>query len=191
MEEMKIITRRQIVRRIATVGALAGILMIAPYQHRTHELYDTGSTGFVSTLNLGNGNYSTQWDILAGGNVVSQTNGLTLALARGVPGDLFQLLVINNDGSTWNFTVSINGGAQTLGPISIVHGNSFHFSFALLASLSQVDLTVGQTMPIINASGEDRGAESRLANVPDGAATLSLLGVLLFGIGALRRRFNV
>jgi VPDSG-CTERM motif len=87
--------------------------------------------------------------------------------------------------------VSINGGAQTLGPISIVHGNSFLFSFALLASLSQVDLTVGKTMPIINASGEDRGAECRLANVPDGGATLSLLGVSLFGVGALRRRFNV
>ena len=194
--------------RIAVVGALAALLMFGsavpasalPVSLTSSELEGFSDLGYdgiapVSALNLFGGTYATEWDDTTTGIAsasapsaatrVSQTNGKSFA-AKGTIGDLFELVVKNDNASIWDFTVSINGGTASSGPISILTGSSVLFRFLLAAPLTQVSVTVGGTLPL---SGGDRRAEYSLS-VPDGGSTAALLGLALFGFGMLRRRFS-
>ena len=193
---------RRVATRIANVGALVTLLTIgsagsagaATITLTTTELasfFNAGFTGFapVATNNLGLGNYSTQWNAGADGFDVTQTNRIDIG-PRGSAGDTFELWVRNNNGSNWNFSISLNAGqvgATSSATVSLAPQNTFVFSIPMLAALTRVDVTVGAKLPI---DGTDRGAEY-LLSVPDGGATLSLLGIAMLGLGTLRRRLNV
>lgn len=191
-------TMVRLLARVAAVGTLAGVLTlgsVVPASAATITLTSTELASFTATavanpvfLNGGLGNYSVNWNAETTG-AVTHTSGLTLSTAKGAAGHTFSLVVFNNNGSSWNFSTSINNGAQSSGSVSIVQGGFHVFNFTLGAALTQVSVTVGGHLPI---NGTDRGAEYRLASsVPEGGTTVAFMGLGLLVMGLAGRKFLV
>jgi hypothetical protein len=191
--------------RIATMSALTAALLIAPavevsaatIQLTSAELAAFAHISFTGDANLGlvnggGGTYYVNWPSTAD-DPSTETSGVTLGAPRGSAGDTFVLKVLNGDGNIWDFSVSINNGADSEGPVSIASDGGFHiFTFILGAGgLSQVSVTVGGDLPV---NGTDRGAEYTLSGVelvPEGGSTAAFLGLGLMILALASRRMLV
>src|SRR5687768_12990101 len=64
----------------------------------------------------GLGGYGVTWP-LSVDEYSSLTSGITLVTPVGSAGDVFGLEVFNDNSTSWDFTLSLNGGAYTSGPV--------------------------------------------------------------------------
>jgi hypothetical protein len=192
--------------RITAASALTAVLLMAPAAdvsaatiHLTSAELATSIAhiSFTGDANLGlinggGGAYYVNWPSTADGPS-TETSGITLGAPRGSAGDTFALKIMNGDGNPWDFSVSINNGADSNGPVSIAGDGAFHiFTFTLGAGgLSQVSITVGGDLPV---HGFDRGAEytlSAVAQVPEGGSTPAFLGLGLMILALANRKMLV
>ena len=201
---------------LGTVLAVAGFAQLASAVPSSAGLYlidtATGDTAFaadnvsgIATFNGTLGDYTV--NISATGTTIARGGApsLDLDVANATAGaGATTLQVYYSDGAfgptASSFTLATTGPASG-GPVttSAYMGSSLFATTTLLASSVDVyPFTVNGTGPLVGTSyyltmedlitGTEVSVDSHFSTVPDGGATMMLLGLALSGVGLLRKK---
>jgi len=124
---------------------------------------------------------------------IEAADALFTSLMIDVPSGSFTSLILNPDATmdgTVDFTVTTNTGVQVFNDIALSGSGNNFFTFTTIDGQRYLSIAFEADVPLADAAQfRIGGAQPDVADVPDAASTLSLLGLGVAGIAVARRRF--
>ena len=124
---------------------------------------------------------------------IEAVDGFFTSLIIDVPNGSFTSLIFNPDATmdgTVDFTATTNTGVQVFNDIALSGSGNNFFTFTTIDGQRYLSIAFEADVPLVDAAQfRIGGAQPDVADVPDAASTLSLLGLGVAGIAVARRRF--
>ena len=124
---------------------------------------------------------------------IEAVDGFFTSLIIDLPNGSFTSLIFNPDATmdgTIDFTATTNTGVQVFNDIALSGSGNNFFTFTTIDGQRYLSIAFEADVPLADAAQfRMGGAQPDVADVPDAASTLSLLGLGVAGIAVARRRF--
>ena len=124
---------------------------------------------------------------------IEAVDGFFTSLIIDVPNGSFTSLIFNPDATmdgTVDFTATTNTGVQVFNDIALSGSGNNFFTFTTIDGQRYLSIAFEADVPLVDAAQfRIGGAQPDVADVPDAASTLPLLGLGVAGIAVARRRF--
>ena len=124
---------------------------------------------------------------------IEAVDGFFTSLIIDLPNGSFTSLIFNPDATmdgTIDFTATTNTGVQVFNDIALSGSGNNFFTFTTIDGQRFLSIAFEADVPLADAAQfRMGGAQPDVADVPDAASTLSLLGLGVAGIAVARRRF--
>src|SRR5687767_6621044 len=124
---------------------------------------------------------------------IEAVDGFFTSLIIDLPNGSFTSLIFNPDATidgTIDFTATTNTGVQVFNDIALSGSGNNFFTFTTIDGQRYLSIAFEADVPLADAAQfRIGGAQPDVADVPDAASTLSLLGLGVVGIAVARRRF--
>ena len=127
---------------------------------------------------------------------IEAVDGAFTSLMIDVPGGTFSSLILNPDASvngTADFTAVTTSGTQVFSNVALTGSGSNFFTLTTSTPAERfLSVTVQADSPLTftDVAQVRLGGAQRTTAVPDGGATIGLLGCALIGLGMLARKFK-
>lgn len=127
---------------------------------------------------------------------IEAVDGAFTSLITDLPGGTFTSLILNLDATangTVDFTATLsNGGIQVFNNIAVGGSGANFFTFTTTGGDRYLSIAVAADVPLefADAAQIRIGGAQRTTSIPDGGATVGLLGGALVVLGMLRRKLN-